>query len=300
MASNSSISWTNHTFNPWWGCVKVSPACDRCYAEAWAKRVGQGVWGVAAPRRFFGNSHWKEPVKWNSHAENQGKRARVFCASMADVFERRTELNPHRERLWELIRNTPWLDWLLLTKRPQHIATMVPWAARWPENVWIGTTVENQKYADIRIPFLLQHNAAVRFVSVEPLLGPVDLSAWTRRDLRQRVDWVIVGGESGHGARPMAPSWAADLLSQCRERGVAFHFKQWGQWAPLQSHAHLPANVKRMSITADPGVEMASLGKTASGRILAGRTWNQIPRALADNQTTTRSRKSAENDKKHR
>jgi len=134
MAKNSSIEWTHHTFNPWWGCTKVSPACDHCYAETWAKRVGQAVWGKESPRRFFSDKHWTEPIRWNADAVADGERRRVFCASMADVFESRAELNPWRIRLWELIEATPMLDWLLLTKRPQNIGKMVPWEKKWPEH----------------------------------------------------------------------------------------------------------------------------------------------------------------------
>jgi len=154
MARNSSIEWTHHTFNPWWGCTKVSPGCQHCYAEAWAKRVGANVWGSHSPRRFFGDSHWIEPLRWNDEAQRLGRNRRVFCASMADVFEARAELNPSRERLWNLILETPWLDWLLLTKRPQNIERLSPWTADWPSNVWIGTTAENQTWADRRVPVL--------------------------------------------------------------------------------------------------------------------------------------------------
>lgn len=121
MGKNSRIEWTDHTFNPWWGCTKVSEACKNCYAEAWSKRVGQQVWGPQAERRFFGERHWLEPLKWNADAAAHGKRLRVFCASMADVFEDRRSLDPWRSKLWELIEATPQLDWLLLTKRPEHV-----------------------------------------------------------------------------------------------------------------------------------------------------------------------------------
>ena len=126
MGKDSRIEWTHHTFNPWWGCVKVSPAYKHCYAEGWAKRVGLDVWGARAPRRFFSDAHWREPLKWNRGAETAGERRRVFCASMADVFEARDDLNPWRERLWQLIEATPFLDWLLLTKRPEHVGNCVP------------------------------------------------------------------------------------------------------------------------------------------------------------------------------
>lgn len=121
MAKDSGIEWTHHTFNPWWGCVRLSPACAHCYAETWARRVGMDLWGGDAPRRFFSENHWREPLRWNSEAQRLGVRARVFCASMADVFEPRTDLDPWRERLWGLIEKTSHLDWLLLTKQPGHI-----------------------------------------------------------------------------------------------------------------------------------------------------------------------------------
>src|SRR5206468_8037213 len=178
MGKNSSIEWTHHTFNPWWGCTKVSPGCKHCYAETFSHRLGMAIWGVRNERRFFSEKHWREPLRWDREASKTGRRGRVFCASMADVFEARADLNSWRERLWALIDATPNLDWLLLTKRPDQIATKVPWRKNWPDNVWLGTTAENQLWAGRRIPILLKHPAAVRFASCEPLLGPVDLSSW--------------------------------------------------------------------------------------------------------------------------
>ena len=241
MAKNSQIEWTHHTFNPWWGCNKVSPGCDNCYAEQWAKRMGQKVWGVDTPRRFFSDKHWKEPLTWNEEAAQNGDRKRVFCASMADVFERRSELNAQRQRLWDLIRETPWLDWLLLTKRPQNIGSMVPWTEKWPDNVWLGTTVENQVWAEKRLPLLLKHPSRVRFLSCEPLLGPIDLTPWIKKKGLNPIDWVIAGGESGHHARPMHPEWPKTLLRQCKGAGISFHFKQWGHWAPAETHKTVEA-----------------------------------------------------------
>lgn len=278
MAKNTQIEWTHHTFNPWWGCVKVSPACDHCYAEAWAKRMGHDIWGAQSPRRFFGEAHWREPLTWNADAEKAGQRERVFCASMADVFEDRVDLETYRERIWRLIDQTPWLDWLLLTKRPQNIAKMVPWTDAWPENVWLGTTVENQRYAELRLPHLLKHPAAVRFLSCEPLLGAVDLSPWTNDPNLHPIDWVIAGGESGHGARPMHPDWATKLLRQCQESGAKFHFKQWGHWAPAEQHAGAEVG-KGMTIKLgkERPVRMIPAGKKAAGRVLEGSTWDAVP-----------------------
>jgi len=280
MAQNSSIEWTDHTFNPWWGCSKVSPACDNCYAELWAKRMGHQVWGSSANRRFFSDAHWSEPLAWNEEASASRLRKRVFCASMADVFERRSELNPHRTRLWRLIEQTPWLDWLLLTKRPQNIGQMAPWGDDWPTNVWLGTTVESQPFAEKRLPFLLQNAAVIRFLSCEPLLGPLDLSPWFHKKELYTIDWVIAGGESGPRSRPMHPDWAGKLLHQCQKAKVPFHFKQWGHWAPMNVSAqNVPARI--LSLAEERPVKMVPLGKKAAGRLLEGMTWNGLPQPSA-------------------
>ena len=228
MGKNSRIEWTHHTFNPWWGCTKVSAACKHCYAETWSKRMGQHVWGVKAKRRFFGEAHWSEPAKWNAEAERSGTRLRVFCASMADVFEDGRELDVWREKLWHLIEITRGLDWLLLTKRPEVVGRLVPWGGEWPANLWLGTTVEDQECAEARLPYLAELPAFVRFVSAKPLLGPIDIRPW----LGSAVNWVITGGEGGPGARPSGPSWFRSLLVQCKAAGVPFYFQQWGDWAP--------------------------------------------------------------------
>ena len=271
MGKNSRIEWTNHTFNPWWGCTKVSAACTHCYAEAWAKRVGQDVWGPSADRRFFGEKHWAEPRLWEREARATGQRRRVFCASMADVFEDRRELDVWRATLWLLIEETPHLDWLLLTKRPEAVMRLVPWSAPWPRNVWLGTTVEHQEAADTRLRHLARLPAMIRFISAEPLLGSLDLRPW----LRSTIDWVITGGESGPKARPSSPSWFRDLLRQCREAGVPFLFKQWGDWTPRQD-APLPSGYMQ-SRHADDQTLMLRVGKKAAGRLLDGRIWDGLP-----------------------
>jgi protein gp37 len=276
MGKDSRIEWTHHTFNPWWGCVKVSPACKHCYAEAWAKRVGLEVWGARTSRRFFSDAHWREPLKWNRDAAVAGERRRVFCASMADVFEPRHDLNAWRERLWPLIEATPFLDWLLLTKRPEYVGDCVPWGRRWPPNVWLGTTVENQHWAEKRLPILVEYPAVVRFASCEPLLGALDLRRWLRLAPR-RLDWVIAGGESGHKARPMNPSWVRALRDECTRARVPFHFKQWGHWRPDDcTEADLRT---RAIVKLDDGarVTLVRLGKHATGRDLDGETWDGLP-----------------------
>ena len=281
MGRNTRIEWASHTFNPWWGCVKVSEACKHCYAEAWAKRTGQRVWGPKAPRRAFSDAHWRQPLIWDRALAGTGRRERVFCASMADVFEDRRDLDPHRERLWGLIEATPNLDWLLLTKRPQMVSDLAPWGSDWPMNVWLGTTVELQHRAEEGLPALAAVPAKVRFVSAEPLLGPLDLEPWLG-DLH----WVISGGESGPRARPASPSWFRDLQRQCEAGGVAFHFKQWGDWAPDERTSGEVAREggRRGAVRTTPaadGTLMARLGKKAAGRLLDGAELDGLPAAVA-------------------
>lgn len=255
---NTKIEWCNTigpdgksypgmTFNPWWGCQKVSPACTNCYAATFANRYHPGLWGPAktTPRKIASEEYWKQPIKWNYKAEKLGLKLKVFCASMSDVFEDHPGVIEARLRLFNLIELTPNLNWLLLTKRPENIIRMVPdqWKVDFlPDNVWVGTTVENQKYADERIPHLLKVRARVRFLSMEPLSGPVDLtsgfvspdgSSWYNGVLKRKyIDWVIAGGESGHAATPSHPDWFRSLRDQCKAAGVPFFFKQWGEFRP--------------------------------------------------------------------
>ena len=256
MGEVSGIAWTDATFNPWWGCERVSPGCDNCYAEAWAKRTGHvaggarlPVWGSSEARKEMSASYWRGPFKWNADAEKAGKRRRVFCASMADVFELVPESNVQatavmreaRARLWYAISATPWLDWLLLTKRPQNVKRLAPleWLEDgFPANVWLGTTAEDAVRAEQRIPHLLALPAAVHFVSYEPALGPVSFAPWLpSTGLRSRttsdwkaanaLDWIIVGGESGPKARPFALEWAERVVDETRGRAACF-VKQLG------------------------------------------------------------------------
>lgn len=280
MAENSRIEWTDHTFNPWTGCTKVSQACDHCYAESWAKRSGHVEWGPHGERRRTRPATWAMPRKWNAQAEAEGRRFRVFCASLADVFDNHRSILPEwRADLWRLIHETPCLDWLLLTKRPQNIARFLPdgWGGGW-SNVWLGTTVENQEEADRRIPVLLGVPARIRFLSCEPLLERVDLKGWIwpgwDGDIRRakpapHIAWVIAGGESGPGARPMHPEWARSLRDQCRAARTPFHFKQWGDW-------HADALLYTTPQGENPPPRMR-VGKKAAGRHLDGRTWDEVP-----------------------
>lgn len=253
MGEETKIQWTDHTFNPWWGCAKVSEGCRGCYAEAFAKRTGHKIWGADAERRFFGEKHWREPLKWDATATAAGRPAFVFCASMADVFEDRPDLLAQRAKLHALVRDTPHLIWLLLTKRPENADRLWSQAhydafngadslgPTWAPNVWLGTTAEDQGNADERLPHLVRVPAAVRFVSAEPLLGPLNLRRWLGYDIHSEdfsptgeheargVQWVIVGGESGGKARPFDMDWARDIIGQCREMDVAPFFKQAGR-----------------------------------------------------------------------
>lgn len=376
MAENSNIEWTRHTFNPWIGCQKVGPGCDHCYAETWDARGLQQRetrWGPHAARTRTSAANWRKPLAWDRAAAAAGERHRVFCASLADVFDNHDSILPEwRGDLWALIRATPNLDWMLLTKRPGNIAKMLPadWNEGWP-NVWLGCTVVNQGEADRDIPKLLAVPGAVRFLSMEPLLGQVNIEPWlnpdqscegcddgegygtrcSRSDIPrneqcpwvravqavtehgpwaedgcpaavtcevQTLDLVIVGGESGPGARPMHPDWARSLRDQCQAAGVAFHFKQWGEWQPFCETAdgkddslyHPPQETRpdasrrlrfdcicfdadgalhdlgtaggyhRASPGAFGGVKpmtMFRVGKKRAGRLLDGRTWDEMP-----------------------
>jgi protein gp37 len=259
MGESTKIQWTDHTFNPWWGCQRVSPGCEHCYAEAFDRRLGGQHWGATTERRFFGDKHWNEPKKWNAVAEREGVRRRVFCASMADVFEDRPDLVAQRDRLLALIRETPWLDWLLLTKRPENIEPMLPsdWGERGYENVWLGTTVEDRKRLE-RIQHLVDVPCAVRFLSCEPLLEDI---ADELRSLLVRnpnpvaypvemqpallfIDWIIVGGESGPRAEPFDMTWARNIMRTCRDAGVYFFMKQAGDMAIDSDWGLAPLDLK--------------------------------------------------------
>ena len=298
MAENSKIEWTHHTFNPWEGCQRVGPGCDHCYAEARDQRFTGGAhWGPGAPRRRTSPANWRKPLAWDRAAAAAGERHRVFCASLADVFDNAVD-PAWRDDLWRLIERTPNLDWMLLTKRPGNIANMLPVPfdfERLYPNVWLGCTVVNQDEADRDIPKLLAVSAAVRFLSMEPLLGPVDLGVAGRGD--SGLDLVIVGGESGPGARPMHPDWARSLRDQCQAAGVAFHFKQWGEWETAldreQDDPDWRADYSRkfadhgptrwINLAGGGGFHgerfhvMRRVGKASAGRLLDGRTWDEMP-----------------------
>lgn len=294
--AETKISWAHYTMNPWSGCVKVSPACANCYAANLPPSMRRGAeWGADTPRVPASESYWQGPIAWDRKAAKAGERHRVFCASTADVFEARADLDPARARLFRLIENTPNLDWLLLTKRPDHMAEWFRAQVggfRWPANAWAGATVEDQRRADERIPHLLRVPARVRFLSMEPLLGAVDVRPWVNPvrfpdgTALNPVNWIIAGGESGHNARPSDPVWIRALRDQCLAAGVAFHFKQWGEWAPAHQivagvwEARLDGEERRpcpRTYRWDDVTESWCVGKRAAGRLLDGRTWDEVP-----------------------
>lgn len=351
MSKNTKIEWTDHTFNPWEGCQKVGPGCDNCYAETRNARFAGGTpanWGPGAPRRRTSAGNWQQPIKWNKAAElahsawkgfkaqhpgltddellskgfTKPRRPRVFCASLADVFD--NAVDPQwRADLFSLIQKTPYLDWLLLTKRIGNVVPMLEELCHGSDehlslldmmplpNVWIGATIVNQEEADRDIPKLLAIPARVRFLSMEPLLGPVSFEgifASPRNpadgtNALEALDWVIVGGESGPGARPMHPDWARSLRDQCEAAGTAFLFKQWGEWVPRSSCYHRFADGQacadldpsatrwpctRLTYQGGNGNDLASesdgddaymqrTGKAMAGRLLDGRTWDEFP-----------------------
>ncbi|SAK57612.1 phage Gp37Gp68 family protein [Caballeronia temeraria] len=352
MSENGKIEWTDHTFNPWSGCTKVSPGCDHCYAESMMDtRLHRVRWGAGQPRVRTSHANWRKPLQWNAQADaffaKHGRRQRVFCASLADVFDNAVD-PAWRVDLFDLIDSTQDLDWLLLTKRIGSVVPMIREVAaqrpnlwylhepRLPDNVWLGATVVNQTEADRDISKLLATPVRVKFLSMEPLLGAVDIGDWLtpsyphcgtgfsqgggmadgycgtcaghasdpihklgRRDL---IDWVIVGGESGFGARPMHHAWARSLRDQCAAVGVPFLFKQWGEWYPMtvdgeKQTARLPdakevALDRQYGVTgarshewaadagrvAQPSIISIALGKKSAGRLLDGRVHDEFPR----------------------
>lgn len=305
MAENTKIEWAHHTFNPWEGCQKAGPGCDNCYAETRNARFagGQAInWGPGSPRRRTSAANWNKPIRWNGEAERLGVRYRVFCASLADVFD--NAVDPQwRVDLFRLIEVTPNLDWLLLTKRIGNARAMSQIAMGaigcihkpLPENVWLGATIVNQEEADRDIPKLLDVPARVRFLSMEPLLGPVNierhlLSTYDKAShdsqmlpglpCDDKLDWVIVGGESGPGARPMHPDWARSLRDQCAAAGVPFLFKQWGEWAPACYPLYIDRKPHELKWLGGVHGLMGRFGKKVAGRLLDGIEHNEFPLAM--------------------
>lgn len=308
MGEGTKIEWADHTFNPWWGCVEVSPGCAHCYAKTWAVRSGENLWGARGGRRVTSPNNWRQPLKWNRDAERAGTPAFVFCASMADVFEDHPAVIDARKQLWDLIDATPWLTWLLLTKRPENVRGMVPWEADWPRNIWLGTSVEDEQRARSRAGALCRFEGPYRkFLSVEPLLGEVDLGPYLETfepgSFEPAIDWVIAGGESGAKARPMHPDWVRRVRDDCVWAGVAFLLKQWGnwryaiecedrqveqdmreagtlaQWERYHVDSVMPDGTHGRDLVPTVGrsASMMNVGKKLAGRELDGRTWDERP-----------------------
>lgn len=259
MAENSGISWTDNTFNPWIGCTKVSPACDFCYAETWDNRFKGERWGPKAARTRTKIQNWNKVRKWNKAAVETGIKTIVFTASLADIFDNhRTIEQAWRDDFWALVRETPALSWMLLTKRPQNIARYLP--ADWGKgyaNVALGASAENQEETDRRVPVLLGIPAVCRFLSMEPLLGPVQVPAGALA--ADKISYLIAGGESGSLARATHPDWIRSVRDQAIDTGVGFHFKQWGEHGPTGER----------------------IGVDAAGNHLDGRQWlDRLPIAL--------------------
>lgn len=232
MAETSNISWTDASFNAWLGCSHVSPGCDHCYAEvSTPARTMKIIWGPHEKRVRTSQSNWSLPLRWhNAHDkffQKNGRKRRVFCASLSDVFDNQVEVS-WRDDLWTLIKNTPQLDWLILTKRVGNVRSMLPsdWGNGY-SNVWLGISVVNQDEANRDIPKLLQLPAKLRWISMEPLLDMVSLSnTWLVGP--NKIEWIVVGGESGKYARKMEPEWMFAIQDICGQFSVPFFFKQWG------------------------------------------------------------------------
>lgn len=344
MSEVSKIEWTKSTFNPWIGCTKVSPGCDNCYAEVSTPARAMKIhWGVGQQRHRTALANWNQVRRWNAKAAATGEFWPVFTASLADIFDNDVP-DEWRADFWALVRECRHLTFQILTKRIGNVPRMLP--ADWDDgyqNVWLVISVVNQEEADRDVIKLLRTPAAVRGLSMEPLLGPVDISrfldptgihcidvcpdsqyvdvkkvdtfknskneiepfcpqcgeaaTWTGYD--EGLDWVIVGGESGHNARPMHPDWARSLRDQCQAAGVPFLFKQWGEWLP--GHHYTPELQERDSDLAQSRYPCAQfdgkrwdigyffsfeveddgalwrVGKKAAGRLLDGVEHNGFP-----------------------
>ena len=283
MAENSAIEWTHHTMNFWVGCTALSPACDHCYAEAWAKRTGHPeLW--TGERRRTSATLWQQPLKWDRRCAAAGTRERVFTNSLADFLDNQVP-SRWRDEAWHRIDQCRNLDWMVLSKRPENGPKMLPgpaigapsWGDGWP-NVWMGTTVEDRARVR-RIGALRRIPAKVRFLSCEPLLedlGELDLTG---------IHLVIVGGESGPGARPMHPGWARSIRDQCAAASVPFFFKQRGSWVALRDpdDGEWPTDTESMIRLTysgerhDGGWPMQRVGKKAAGRLLDGKEHSGMP-----------------------
>lgn len=238
MGTKTGISWTDKTFNMVIGCSRYDECCVYCYAERLdARFYKEGHWGVKSDRKTMSEKYWKSPLAWNENAKKNGINFKVFCSSMADVFEDNDKLIPEREKLWKLIKATPNLTWQILTKRYDCIEKFLPedWGDGY-DNVWLGISVGLQKRADEYIPVFLKVKAKTKFLSCEPLIGEINLSPYLKTG---NINWVIVGGESGNGSVPEDKSvkfryreckleWIESIVKECKENNIAVFTKQLG------------------------------------------------------------------------
>lgn len=282
--ADSKIEWTDYTWNPVTGCQKVSQGCKNCYAETMAKRFWKD--------RDFGDvvCHYDrldQPVRLR-------KPRRIFVNSMSDLFHEKVSF-AFIVRVFEIMAATPQHTYQILTKRPERMEEFVN---RWwsyvddtLKNVWLGVSIEDQASGSKRIPSLLRTNAAVRFVSYEPALGPVDL--WgCDGGVFDNLDWIIAGGESGRNARAPHPQWFRDIRDECKLSGIKFFFKQWGEWVPCRVENVLEnkvyrsdgRNYARLDYPGFDVVWMARVGKKSAGRELDGVEWNQYPGKIDSNE----------------
>lgn len=281
--NKTKIEWTDYSWNPWQGCHKVSPGCDNCYMHRDKKRFGQdpNIVVRSSPKTF-------------SLPDRLPAGSKIFPCSWSDFFIE--EADQWRDEAWDIIRRNPDKIFQIPTKRLERIPGCLPpdWGNGWP-HVWLGASVENQKMADLRIPLLLKIRAAVRFVSIEPMLGPVDLdipcetgngSTFGLGTALAGIDWVICGGESGPNARPMHPDWVRSLRDQCIEVGTAFWFKQWGEWAPFTQLEWVDdsSEIEHLrgpdAVLGDDPCPVYRVGKKAAGCLLDGREWKQFPKEI--------------------
>ncbi|MEN6414356.1 MAG: phage Gp37/Gp68 family protein [Veillonellales bacterium] len=319
----SKIEWCDRTWSPVTGCTKVSPGCQNCYAERMSKRFGE-KWGLPKDDPFKVTVHHDrldQPLHWT-------KPSKIFVCSMADLFHDDVSFNFIHE-IWDIMKACPQHTFLILTKRPKKMKETLEriyslerlgWAKGFWNHVWLGVTAENQEQADKRIPILLQIPAAKRFVSVEPMLGTVNLNRYimpsqkakgtlfnapielSGKDLADLVgfhslDWIICGGESGPGARPVHPDWVRSLRDQCKMSGTAFLFKQWGEWAQVgecgnesdDAEFYNKHNTQRINHNGGMGYHGAGsiyvqhIGKKKAGRLLDGQLWDEYPGCESNN-----------------
>lgn len=286
MGEQTKIEWVDHTFNPWIGCTRLSDACDNRYAAAMSHRRGWATFLPGAPRRRTA-ANWRQPLIWNRKAASRGVREKVFGPSLGDPFDAEVSDDWRRDYL-ELIEQTPWLDYILLTKRPQ-VAAKVFAGRPVPDNLWPGITAENQKMLELRAPAILSIAAKVHVLSAEPLLEPLAVSEFLGAG-PYSLGWVITGGESGPKARLSHPDWFRSLRDQCRAAGVPFFFKQWGEWTAAENVERTEGTVRtarrvedawtfgRENIAGTDGHgELYRVGRKAAGARLDGREWREVP-----------------------